>query len=43
MSTLSCENYRGMLKKIRGLLKAAEKKYYTLYVGRLNPTKLGNF
>ena len=43
MSTLSCGDYSQIHKMLKRLMKAKEKKFYTLYVGRINPAKLANF
>ena len=36
-------NYLPLLAHLRQTLKAAHKKSYTISVGKINPSKLGNF
>lgn len=43
MSTLSCGDYSEIHKFVKSLIKSKDKKFYTLYVGRINPAKLANF
>ncbi|KAK5653755.1 hypothetical protein OQA88_7912 [Cercophora sp. LCS_1] len=43
VNTLSVANYLSSINAIRKRIAAAEKKSYTVVVGKLNPAKLANF
>lgn len=43
VGTLGVASYLPLISHIRKLLSKARKKSYTISVGKLNPSKLGNF
>lgn len=43
VGTLGVASYLPLISRLRTLLARAQKKCYTLAVGKLNPAKLGNF
>ncbi|CAK5278747.1 unnamed protein product [Mycena citricolor] len=43
VGTLGVASYLPLIKHLRGLISRANKKSYTLCVGKLNPAKLANF
>lgn len=43
VNTLSVSNYLPTITKLRNLISAADKKSYTIVVGKLNAAKLANF
>ena len=43
VGTLGVASYLPLISRLRQLLARAQKKSYTITVGKLNPAKLGNF
>ncbi|XP_019849452.1 PREDICTED: diphthamide biosynthesis protein 2-like [Amphimedon queenslandica] len=43
VGTLGAVNYLSMIERLKEILKAVGKKFYTVAVGKLNPAKLANF
>jgi diphthamide biosynthesis protein 2 len=43
VGTLAVAHYREVLDRLRAILKASGKKFYTMVVGKLNPEKLANW
>lgn len=43
VATLGVANYLDIIERIKKMITAAGKKYYTFIVGKLNPAKLANF
>ena len=43
VGTLGVAQYLPLIARLRGMLARAQKKSYTLTVGKLNPAKLANF
>ena len=43
VATLGVANYLDIIERVKRLITASGKKYYTFIVGKLNPAKLANF
>lgn len=43
VGTLGVASYLPLIKHLRSILRKAQKKSYTISVGKLNPAKLANF
>ncbi len=43
VGTLGVASYLPLISRLRTLLSRSRKKSYTITVGKLNPSKLGNF
>ena len=43
VATTAVEGYRAMVQRLKTIIRAAGKRPYVFYVGKLNPAKLANF